>query len=67
MDLGLAQERLQVHVVDGIHEGEAPLRVLQVLEDHDKKDSRELPGVAARADSVENEVLEERGDANRGT
>jgi len=65
-DLGLAQQRLQVHLVDGIHEGEAPFRVLQVLEDHDKEDRRKLPGVAARADRVVDEVLEERGDANGG-
>ena len=60
------QQRLQVHLVDGIHEGEAPFRVLQVLEDHDKEDRRKLPGVAARADRVVDEVLEERGDANGG-
>ena len=65
-DLGLAQQRLQVYLVDGVHEGEAPLRVFQVLEDHNKKDGRKLPSVAARADRVEDEVLEERGDADRG-
>ena len=43
-----------------------PLRILQVLEDHDQEDRRELPGVAAGADAVEDEVLEERGDADRG-
>ena len=64
--LGLAQQRLQVHLVDGIHEGEPPLRVLQVLEDHNQKDGRKLPSVAARTDGVEDEVLEERGDADRG-
>ena len=55
-----------MHLMDRVHQGDAPLRVLDVREDHGKKDGGELPGVAAHADRVENEILDEGGDADGG-
>ena len=55
-----------MHLVDRIHQGEAPLRVLEVREDHGKKDGGEMPVVAAHVDRVEDEVLDEGGDADGG-
>ena len=49
-------------LVDGIDHVQPALRVLDVTQDHIQKLSRKLPTVAAQAQRVVDEVLEELGN-----